>query len=100
MTCLDQLTRFNDESLALKLQLAEIEAQRKLQTGKWPQHNPPDLVIAFDDFAGELQRALHLVEDLKIAHSIARAVDTDAAVISVLRAEEEQAITDRGFALS
>lgn len=87
-----------DESFALQLQLEEIEAQRELQTGKWNEDDPPDFVLAFDDFEAELQRAILSVGDMKLAHSIASAVDSDAAIIGELMAEETQSIGDRAFA--
>ncbi|RDW75927.1 hypothetical protein BP5796_06748 [Coleophoma crateriformis] len=100
MACVDSFLQFNDESFALKLQLEEIEAQRELQSGKWTENNPPDFALAFDDFEAELKKALCLVEDLKFAHSIAKAVDSDAVAIKESMVEEAQSVQDRGFAIS
>ncbi|KAL3420382.1 IBR finger domain-containing protein [Phlyctema vagabunda] len=101
MACVEDPTRqFDDESFALRLQLEEIEAQRELQSGKWIDGNPPDFALAFDDFEIELEKAILLVEDLKLAHSIARAVDSDAVAIEESRAEEVQLFQDRQFAFS
>lgn len=100
MACVDPYTQSEDESLALRLQLEENEAQRELQSGKWIEGHPPDSVIAFEDFHAELRRIEYLVEDLKFAHSIARAVDSDAVAIEVSRVEELQSIQDRNFARS
>jgi hypothetical protein len=100
MSCLDPLLQFDDESLALQLQLEEIAAQRELQTGKWREDSPPDFALAFDDFEAELKQAITLVEDLKFAYSIAKAVDSDGLAIEESMVEETQAVRDRGFALS
>ncbi|CZS90840.1 uncharacterized protein RAG0_01735 [Rhynchosporium agropyri] len=100
MTCIDSLPQYDDESFALQLQLEDIEAQRQSQTGKWAENNPPDFALAFHDFENELQKALLLVEDLKFAHSIAKAVVSDAVAIEESRAEEAQSLEDRGFARS
>lgn len=81
MAYTDTFTPLDAESFALQLQLEEIKAQRKLQSGKWPEHSPPDFALAFLDFEAELEKALCLVEDLKVAHSIARALDTNAVAI-------------------
>ncbi|KAH7333296.1 hypothetical protein BKA65DRAFT_507512 [Rhexocercosporidium sp. MPI-PUGE-AT-0058] len=85
MACIDPFVQFDDESFALQLQLDEIEAQRELQPGKWSANNPPDFALAFDDFEAELKKALFVVEDLKFAHSIAKAVDSDALAIEESR---------------
>ena len=90
---------FDDESYAIQLQLEENEAQRERQAGKWNEDRPPDFTVACDDFHAELKKALSLVEDLKFAHSIARAVDEDAVAIEESRAEEAQSAEDRELAL-
>jgi len=90
---------FDDDIYALNLQLEEIEAQRERQTGKWREDSPPDYALAFLDFETELKKAIQLVEDLRIAHSIAQAVDLDAAAIRQVNTEESQAHQDRNIAL-
>ena len=100
MACADLFLQFDDESFALQLQLEENEAQRELQSGKWAEDRPPDFVLAFDDFHAELKKAILLVEDLKLAHSIAEAVDSDAVAIEESRVEETQSVQDRSLALS
>lgn len=95
----DPVLEFDDQSFALQLQLDEIEAQRELRSGKWTEDNPPDYVVAFDDFEAELKKVIALVEDHKLAHSIAKAVDTDSVAIEESRIEETQSIQDRAFAL-
>lgn len=100
MTHIDPLLQFDDEIFALQLQLEEIEAQRELQTGKWTQNNPPDFALAFDDFEIELNKSILLVGDLKVAHSIAKAVESDAVAIEEWTAEITQLAQDREFATS
>jgi len=60
---------------------------KELQSGKWTADSPPDFALAFDDFEAELKKALLLVEDLKFAHSIAKAVTSDAVAIEESRDE-------------
>jgi hypothetical protein len=57
MACVDPFLQFDDERFALQLQLEEIQAQRKLQSGKWTEDSPPDFALAFDDFETELKKA-------------------------------------------
>ena len=100
MACADPFLQLDDQSFALQLQLKEIEAQRELQSAKWTEDSPPDFASASDDFEAEVKKAAALVEDLKFAHSIAKAVESDAVVIEELRFEETQSAQDRDFALS
>ena len=100
MACADPCLQLDDQSFALQLQREEIEAQRELQTGKWNEDTPPDYALAFDAFEAELKKAIVLVEDLKLAHSVAKAVDTDAVAIEASKVEETQSFQDRDFALS
>jgi hypothetical protein len=100
MACVDPFLQLDDQSFALQLQLEEIKAQCELQSGKWREDSPLDYALAFNDFEDELKKAIDLVEDLKFAHSIARAVDSDAFAIEESRVEETQAIQDRDFAIS
>ena len=100
MSCASPFLQSDDQSFALQLQLEEIETQRELQSGKWTPDNPPDFAIAFDGFEAELKKAIALVKDIKLAHSIAKAVDSDAIVIEDSRAEEAQSVQDRHLAVS
>ena len=100
MACADPFLQLDDQSFALQLQLEEIEAQRELQSGKWAEDSPPDFALAFDDFEADLKKAIVLVEDLKFAHSITKAIDSNAVVIEESRVEETQSVQDRDFALS
>ncbi|EHL00676.1 hypothetical protein M7I_3420 [Glarea lozoyensis 74030] len=94
------MLQLDDESLALKLQIEEVEAQRERQTGKWAEGNPPDHALAFDNYEAELKTLATRVEDMKLAHSITYAMETDATAIEELRAQEKQSIEDRQVALS
>jgi hypothetical protein len=47
-----------------------------------------------------MKKAIFVIEDLKFAHSIAKAVASDALAIEESRAEETQAVQDRDFVLS
>jgi len=98
MACADPFLQLDDQGFALQLQREEIEAQRELQSGKGTEDCPPDYALAFDDFKAELKKATILVEDLKFAHSITKAVDSDATAIQESRVEETQSAQDRDFA--
>lgn len=100
MASADLIHQFDDEGFALQLQLQESEAQRELQSGKWPEDRPPDFLLASDNFHAELKKAILLFADLKFAHSIAKAVDSDAVAIEESRVEETQSVQDRELALS
>jgi hypothetical protein len=100
MACVNPFLQLDDQSLALQLQLEEIDSQLERQSGKWAEDSPPDFALAFNDFEAELKWAIVLVEDLKFAHSIAIAVDSDAVAIEELRVEETQSVQDRDFALT
>ncbi len=78
MAYADLMLYLDDQGFALQLRREEIEAQRELQSGRWTKDSPPDFALAFDDFEAELRKATVLVEDLKFARSIAKAVDADA----------------------
>lgn len=67
--------------------------------GKWPAGSPPDSSLAFDNFHGEIEAHLTFLRDVKLAHSIALAVNTDADAIAALAGPEEQAQEDREYAM-
>ncbi|KAF1963253.1 hypothetical protein CC80DRAFT_541197 [Byssothecium circinans] len=89
----------DDEMFALALQLEEAGAHGLEGKGKFPAGSPPDSVIAFDNFQTELDTHLTFLRDLKLAHSIAHAVDTDADLIAQLAGSEDQAHDDHNYAL-
>ncbi|CAG9948525.1 unnamed protein product [Clonostachys rosea f. rosea IK726] len=100
MSCVDPPIHLNDDSLALQIQLEEVQGQREHQSGKWVEGNPPDYAIAFEMFENEVNGAIALVQDMRLAHSIAMAVDSDALAIELLTAEEASIAQDRAYALS
>ncbi|KAI0997992.1 hypothetical protein K3495_g10199 [Podosphaera aphanis] len=91
---------FDDDIFALSLQLEEIETQHLVRKGKWSETSPPDTVVALLDFEKELVNAIQRIEDKKRAHSIAKAVEDDAAILQLLNNEEVQASRDRQIALT
>jgi hypothetical protein len=100
MASANPMLQLDDESLALKLQLEEVEAQRERQTEKWTEGNPPDFALAFDNYEAELKTLATLVEDMELAHSMTYTMETDATAIEELRLQETQSIEDRQVALS
>ncbi|CAI6088456.1 unnamed protein product [Clonostachys chloroleuca] len=100
MSCVDPPIHLDDDSLALQIQLEEVQGQREHQSGKWVEGNPPDYAIAFEIFENEVNEAIALVQDMRLAHSIAMAVDSDALAIELLTAEEASIAQDRQYALS
>lgn len=87
----------DDEITALALQLEEIGIHEEKGKGKYPVGNPPDTKFAFDSFQAEIIAHLTFLKDLKLAHSIAHAVDRDAQAIAELT--EEQVQEDRRYAI-
>src|SRR5262245_16579031 len=89
----------DDEIIAFALQLEEVGVHGKDGKGKFPAGSPPDNVVAFDDFHAELLAHLNILRDVRLAHSIANAVDADGDIIAKLAGTEEQAHRDRDYAL-
>lgn len=90
---------FDDEMMALALQLEEINCQPTVQKGKYKAGNPPDMELAFSIIHEEVQIHIQFLNDLKIAHSMARAVDTDAQAIAESVQDEGGEERDRRLAL-
>ncbi|KAL1959908.1 hypothetical protein VTO42DRAFT_576 [Malbranchea cinnamomea] len=89
----------DDEIAALALQLEEINCHSENSKGKYPEERPPDSEVAFSSFQAEIQAHISFLNDLKLAHSIAQAVDTDGQVIAAITGEEADARQDRQLAL-
>lgn len=89
----------DDEITALALQLEEINCNGEKQKGKYLADHPPDIELAFSAFQAEILAHIGFLSDLKLAHSIAHAVDTDGQVIADIAREEAQAQQDRRSAL-
>lgn len=89
----------DDEIVALTLQLDEINCQPSLNKGKYKADEPPDMELAFSAFQQEIQMYMQFLNDLKCAHSIARAVNADAQAIAELVQDEGREERDRRLAL-
>ena len=90
---------FDEEIIVLALQLEEIQCYSDSQKGKYKEDNVPDMQVAFATFQMEVQRHIQFFDDLKCAHSVARAVDTDAQAIAEIAQVEAQEERDRRLAL-
>ena len=83
---------------ALQLQLEDLRAMIEAKKGKGCEGNANDEDLAFEQHQAELELQYQCLQDLKLARSIARAVETDAETIRVAREEEERAVQDRRMA--
>ncbi|KAF2197063.1 hypothetical protein GQ43DRAFT_381862, partial [Delitschia confertaspora ATCC 74209] len=72
----------DDEIAALTLQLEEIDLISSEDKGKYHSGSLPDTQIPFVSLHAEIQAHIAYLNDLKLAHSIAYAVDTDAQAIA------------------
>lgn len=90
---------FDDEMMALALQLEEINCQPTMKKGKYKADNPPDAEVAFAAFQKDIEAHMQFLKDLDFAHSIARAVDADAQAIAEFIQDEGQDARDRCLAL-
>ncbi|MCJ1246159.1 hypothetical protein MMC30_003364 [Trapelia coarctata] len=88
------------EALALRLQLEEIEEFQASSKGKEVEGDILDRNFALIIQAEEMEKALLLRSDRNMTISISRAVETDADVISAIRAEEDDTHSDRRLACS
>ena len=88
-----------DEIAGLKLHMEDIGEREESKKAKYPMNNPPDLEIAYGIYLAELRNYLQIWTDLKLAHSIANAVDSDAQVIAELSQAETQDEEDRQVAI-
>ncbi|KAH7115270.1 hypothetical protein B0J11DRAFT_444628 [Dendryphion nanum] len=89
----------DDEIVALSLQLEEINYRNEISKSKYSTDKVPDLEIAYASFLSDLETQLAFLKDVKLAHSIATAVDADAKVLSEISQEEVRAQEDRRVAL-
>lgn len=89
----------DDEITALTLQIEEINYRYETRKGKYSVDDIPDLEVAYANYFSEIEKHLMFLNDVKLAHSIAQAVDSDAPVIEELTQEEAQAQEDRRLAV-
>ncbi|CAE6999789.1 hypothetical protein P3342_001087 [Pyrenophora teres f. teres] len=89
----------DDEIVALSLQLEEISYREETNKAKYTADKVPDLEIAYASYLAEIEAYLAFLKDVKLAHSIASAVDADAEAIAELAQVEEQAQQDRRVAV-
>ncbi|KAM5490265.1 hypothetical protein McaMca56_008073 [Microsporum canis] len=97
---MDALSMLDDEAVALMLQLEEIESYDRRRKGKYRADNLPDSELACEAFQAEIKGSIDLLSDLRLAHSIAHAVDSDGQVIAGILQDEAQARQDRRLALT
>ncbi|KAJ4356996.1 hypothetical protein N0V95_002868 [Ascochyta clinopodiicola] len=91
--CLD------DEIVALTLQMDELNYREETKKAKYSFDNVPDLELAYSSYLNEIEAHLNFLQDVKLAHSIAHAVDTDAEVIAEITHGDQQAQDDHCVAL-
>lgn len=93
------LPAWDDEIVALTIQLEQLRTESAHNKGKYTEGQPPDATRALLEQQTELATCLQTLTDLKLAHSIAHAVDTDGPAIANLISIETQANEDRKTAL-
>lgn len=87
------------EITAVNLQLAEFSLYDESKKGKYNPANPPDIETAYQSLHDDLQAELQFWEDLKLAHSIACAINADAGAIGELLLAENRDSEDHELAL-
>ncbi|KAK2743434.1 hypothetical protein FQN57_004899 [Myotisia sp. PD_48] len=92
-------TNLEDELMALALQVQELRVYDARKKGKYPAGKPPDTEVAFSTFEAEIQSHTAILRDLKLAHSIARAVEADGQAITDITESETQDEEGRRLAL-
>ncbi|KAF2649530.1 hypothetical protein K491DRAFT_734525 [Lophiostoma macrostomum CBS 122681] len=88
-----------DDITALTLQLEEINYREETKKGKHAVDNLPDLEVAYVSYLHEIEAHLAFLKDVKLAHSIAHAVDIDGQAIQEISRGEVQAQEDRRYAM-
>ncbi|KAF3032168.1 hypothetical protein E8E12_002561 [Didymella heteroderae] len=89
----------DDEITALTLQLEEFNYREETKKAKYPVNDIPDLEVAYASYLNEIEAHLSFLRDVKLAHSIANAVDTDAQAIAEATQENQQAQDDHSMAV-
>jgi hypothetical protein len=88
------------DDVALALQLEEVELQINLFKGKNVEDKHSDIELSFFEFQAELIKTLQSFEDMRVAQSLAKALETDAPLIEQALEEEHCAENDRTIALN
>jgi hypothetical protein len=89
----------DDEITALTLQLDELNYYEETKKAKYSPANVPDLEIAYHSYLSEIEAHLAFLKDIKLAHSFASAIDTDAEAIAEITQSEAHAQEDRRVAV-
>ncbi|PSN73813.1 hypothetical protein BS50DRAFT_510334 [Corynespora cassiicola Philippines] len=89
----------DDEIVALSLQLEELKYRQETSKGKWNNNNVPDLEVAYANYLTEMEHHFAFLKDVKLAHSIANAVNTDGEAIAEIFQLETQAQEDHRLAV-
>ncbi|MCJ1332127.1 Ankyrin repeat domain-containing protein 17 [Thelotrema lepadinum] len=84
---------------ALAFQLEEIHCYSEISKGKYAASKPPDSEVAFTILEREIQGHMSFLNDIKLAHSVAHAVDIDGPLIADLVHQDAQGQQDRQLAL-
>lgn len=85
--------------LAIQLQRQDLDDCELLRKGKHREDEIIDSDVALETCRQELDEIATLISDQKLCISIARAVESDAQLIAEVKTAEEQAASDRAFAL-
>ncbi|KAE8334601.1 hypothetical protein BDV24DRAFT_156732 [Aspergillus arachidicola] len=93
------LATVDDEIAALTQQLEEIRHYRGNCKGKYKTDDLPDTELVVSAYQDELSARINFLHDLKVARSIARAIDLDSQLIANVTQCELQAQGDRQFAM-
>ncbi|KAF2742488.1 hypothetical protein M011DRAFT_268068 [Sporormia fimetaria CBS 119925] len=94
-----EMDTLDDDIAALTLQIEELHEHESKKKGKHRADQVPDTETASSKQLSELEARLSYLKDLRLAHSIANAVDTDEEVIAALIESERQAEEDRAYAI-
>lgn len=87
-----------EQIAALQQQLREVGNFGNSRKRKHAESSPPDDELAYAIFEAEVNSQIQLLSDAKLAHSIAQAVEADAAIIAELTSDDAQFQEDRRLA--
>ncbi|KAJ4398133.1 hypothetical protein N0V91_010421 [Didymella pomorum] len=80
-------------------ELEEIHYREETNKAKYPVNDVPDLEVAYTIYLNDIEAHLSFLRDVKLAYSIANAVDTDAQAIAEATQENQRAQEDRVMAV-